>query len=85
MTETKIALTTADGVADCHTFHPAGAGPWPGVISYMDRPGIRRDLFTIARRLASHGHFVALPDLLLPIGPLRADQPGYGLHLTQIR
>lgn len=82
MTETKIALTTADGVADCHTFHPAGAGPWPGVISYMDRPGIRRDLFTIARRLASHGYFVALPDLYYrsgryePINPTAAFAEG---------
>src|ERR1700681_4235275 len=63
MTETKIALTTADGVADCHTFHPPGAGPWRGVIFYMDGLAIRPDLFAMARRLASHGYFVALPDL----------------------
>ena len=36
MTETKIALTIADGVADSHTFHAPGAQMWPGVTFYLD-------------------------------------------------
>ena len=70
MTEAKIALETQDGVADCHTFRPPGAGRWPAVIFYMDGLGIRPDLFTMARRLASHGYLCRAAGPLLPLGKI---------------
>ena len=45
MSGTRVELTTADGVMDTYAFEPsAGAGPWPGVIIYMDAFGIRPNL-----------------------------------------
>lgn len=58
-----VQITTADGTADCHVYRPAGAGPWPGVIFFMDAPGIRPDLQAMAQRLAGHGYYVLLPNL----------------------
>ena len=59
----RIDLDTADGVLDCYLFEPAGAGPWPAVIFYMDAFGIRADLDVMAQRLADAGYVVAVPNL----------------------
>ena len=63
MARQRIDLSTADGVLDCHVFEPAGAGPWPAVILYMDAFGIRADLDVMAQRLADAGYVVAVPNL----------------------
>jgi carboxymethylenebutenolidase len=65
----KIDLATQDGVCPVHVFRPAGTGPWPAVLFYMDGLGIRPALFEMAERLAGHGYFVALPDLYYRSGP----------------
>ena len=62
MIETTIDLATPDGVMATRTLDPGG-GRHPAVIFFMDGVGIRETLFVMARRLASHGYFVALPDL----------------------
>jgi carboxymethylenebutenolidase len=59
----QIDLSTPDGVLDCHVFRPAGSGPLPAVIVYMDAFGIRPALASMAERLASHGYVVAVPNL----------------------
>jgi len=41
VSRTSIDIRTADGTCSASLFHPAGNGPWPGVIFYMDGPGIR--------------------------------------------
>jgi len=70
MSMTQIALPTPDGPARAFTFKPdSGAGPWPGVIIFMDAPAIRPALFEMGERLASHGYFVLLPDLFWRAGP----------------
>lgn len=69
MTEATIQLKTADGVMPTRTYHPDGAGPYPAVIFYMDGVAIRPTLFDMARRLASHGYYVVLPDLFYRAGP----------------
>lgn len=58
-----IAIRTADGIADAHICHPDGAGPWPGVILFMDAMGIRPELVGMAEQLAGAGYYVLLPNL----------------------
>lgn len=65
----EVAIPTPDGAARAFTFHPEGAGPWPGVIFFMDAPAIRPALFEMCERLASHGYFVLLPDMFWRAGP----------------
>jgi carboxymethylenebutenolidase len=43
--------------------HPERGGPHPVVLFYMDAPGIREELRDMARRLASAGYYVMLPNL----------------------
>jgi carboxymethylenebutenolidase len=69
MSRTTVDIRTADGVCPASLFKPAGNGPWPGVIFYMDGPGIRPVLFEMGERLASSGYLVLLPDLFYRAGP----------------
>lgn len=48
---------------DVYIFQPHGAGSWPAVIFYMDAFGIRPQLDDMAKRLASNGYVVLLPNL----------------------
>jgi carboxymethylenebutenolidase len=43
--------------------HPERDGPHPVVAFFMDAPGIREELRDMARRLASAGYYVMLPNL----------------------
>jgi carboxymethylenebutenolidase len=47
---------------------PAGQGPWPAIIFYMDAGGIRPAEREMAQRLASAGYVVLLPDLYYRYG-----------------
>jgi carboxymethylenebutenolidase len=67
MNETAIA--TRDGSCRSFVFRPAGSGPWPGVLVYMDGIGIRPAMLEVGERLAGHGYFVLLPDLFYRSGP----------------
>lgn len=69
MHEATIQLRTPDGVMPTRIYHPDGAGSWPVVIFFMDGVAIRPVLFEMARRLASHGYYVVLPDLFYRSGP----------------
>lgn len=59
----RVEIDTADGSCPCHVLTPAGAGPWPAVIVYMDGLGMRQVMVDIGRRLADQGYFTLLPDL----------------------
>lgn len=50
---------------------PDGDGPFPVVLFYMDAPGIRDELYDMARRIAAEGYYVMLPDLFYRCGVLR--------------
>ena len=48
--------------------HPERGGPHPVILFYMDAPGIREELRDMARRLASVGYYVMLPNLFYRSG-----------------
>jgi len=63
MPQQLTLIPTADGQCPVHVLTPAGLGPWPAVIFYMDGLGIRQTLIDMAQRLADNGYFVLLPDM----------------------
>ena len=70
MADEQINLRTADGDCPAHVLTPnQGAGPWPGVIFYMDGVGIQQTLVERAQRLADGGYVVLLPDMFYRYGP----------------
>ena len=73
MPHSTVQIITHDGSCPTHVFTPAGDGPWPGVLLFMDGIGIRPALFEMAERLASAGYYVAMPDLFYRIGPTSYD------------
>jgi carboxymethylenebutenolidase len=63
MIEQHLDIPTADGAMNSFVVHPEEGGPHPVVLFYMDAPGKREELHDMARRLASVGYFVVLPNL----------------------
>ena len=53
---------------DTFEVKPDEGGPFPGIIIYMDAPAIREELRDMARRLASMGYYVLLPNLFYRVG-----------------
>jgi carboxymethylenebutenolidase len=63
MIEHDPDIPTADGAMNSFVVHPEEGGPHPVVLFYMDAPGKREELHDMARRLASVGYYVVLPNL----------------------
>ena len=63
MEEEFVNIKTKDGLLDCFVVSPDGGEPFNAVIIYMDAPAIREELRDMARRLASTGYLVILPNL----------------------
>jgi carboxymethylenebutenolidase len=63
MSQDQVTIQAADGACKAYVLTPAGAGPWPGVIFFMDAFGIRPGMIQMATHLASKGYVVLLPDL----------------------
>jgi carboxymethylenebutenolidase len=63
MPERTVDIRTRDGDMNTWIFHPDRPGPHPTVILYMDSMGVREELCDMARRLASTGYYVLLPNL----------------------
>ena len=63
MIEREIDIATADGAMNTFITHPEEGGPFPVVIFYMDAPGKREELHDMARRIATVGYYVLLPNL----------------------
>jgi carboxymethylenebutenolidase len=68
MPNEHIIIRTRDGDCPSHIMTPAGTGPWPAVIFYMDAGGIRPAVLDMAQRLADFGYVVLLPDLFYRYG-----------------
>ncbi|MCJ2067508.1 dienelactone hydrolase family protein [Methylobacterium sp. J-030] len=64
-----VTIRMRDGDCRSHVAMPAGEGPWPAVILYMDAGGIRPALRDMAEQLAAAGYLVLLPDLFYRYGP----------------
>ena len=63
MIDRELDISTPDGAMNTFVTHPEEGGPHPAIIFYMDAPGKREELHDMARRLASTGYCVILPNL----------------------
>jgi carboxymethylenebutenolidase len=63
MIEKHLDIATADGAMNTFVVYPEENAPHPVVFFYMDAPGKREELHDMARRLASVGYYVVLPNL----------------------
>lgn len=61
--ESDVEIPTPDGQADAALFHPAGDGPWPGVIIWTDNRSLRPVFRQMGRRLAEAGYTVLVPNI----------------------
>jgi carboxymethylenebutenolidase len=78
MIDQQIEIPTRDGHTTTFISHPERGGPHPVILFYMDAPGIREELRDMARRLATSGYYVMVPNLyyrsgVMELGPLPAD------------
>src|SRR5882724_11725404 len=71
----RVEIQTKDGSCPSYVYRPAGGGPWPAVLVFMDGIGIRPAMLELGERLASHGYFVLLPDLFYRSGPYEPMNP----------
>src|ERR1700691_3551771 len=71
----KIEIRTKDGTCPSYIYRPAGSGPWPAVVVFMDGLGIRPAMLEIGERLAAHGYYVLLPDLFYGPGQYEPMDP----------
>lgn len=63
MIEKHLNIPTLDGAMNSFVVCPDEGGPFPVVLFYMDAPGYREELRDMARRIASVGYYVVLPNL----------------------
>jgi len=63
MIERDVDIPTPDGAMNSFVVHPEEGGPFPVVLFYMDAPGKREELHDMARRIATVGYYVVLPNL----------------------
>src|SRR5260370_11675314 len=68
MKEQIIDIPTRDGAVETFVCHPERGGPYPPVLFLMDAPGIREELYDMARRLGTCGYYVLLPNLYYRAG-----------------
>jgi len=67
MIESTLDIATKDGAMETFICHP-DRGAYPVVLFLMDAPGIRSELHDMARRLATVGYYVMLPNLYYRAG-----------------
>ena len=63
MLDTEIDIVTNDGIMNTFISHPEEGGPYPIILFLMDAPGYREELQDMARRIATAGYYVMLPNL----------------------
>jgi carboxymethylenebutenolidase len=76
MIEHTLDIATRDGAMESFICHPERHGPHPAILMLMDAPGIREELRDMARRLASIGFYVVLPNLYYRAGRDSVFGPG---------
>src|SRR5687768_7482069 len=70
MIEQTVEIPTKDGKTTTFIAHPERGGPHPIVLFFMDAPAIREELRDMARRIATVGYYVMLPNLYYRRGVL---------------
>ena len=76
MIEQTVDIRTKDGKATTFIVHPEREGPHPVVLFFMDAPAIREELRDMARRIATVGYYVMLPNMYYRHGVMElADLP----------
>jgi carboxymethylenebutenolidase len=70
MIEHTVDIPTKDGATTTFIAHPEREGPHPVVLFFMDAPAIREELRDMARRIATAGYDVMLPNLYYRRGVL---------------
>jgi carboxymethylenebutenolidase len=68
MIEETLDIATRDGAMETFICRPERGGPFPAILLLMDAPGIREELRDMARRLATVGYYVLLPNLYYRAG-----------------
>ena len=63
MIEQTVDIATRDGKTTTFIVHPERNGPHPIILFFMDAPAIREELRDMARRIATAGYYVMLPNL----------------------
>lgn len=76
MIERTVEIETKDGSTTTFIVHPERGGAHPAILFFMDAPAIREELRDMARRLATVGYYVMLPNLYYRRGVMElADLP----------
>ncbi|WP_332773631.1 dienelactone hydrolase family protein [Phenylobacterium sp.] len=70
MIEQTVEVPTKDGATTTFIVHPERDGPHPVILFFMDAPAIREELRDMARRFATAGYYVMLPNLYYRSGVL---------------
>src|SRR5579859_2442091 len=78
MQERQVDIPTRDGKTTTFIVHPDRGGPFPVILFYMDAPAIREELRDMARRFATSGYYVVLPNMyyrkgVMELGPINPD------------
>jgi carboxymethylenebutenolidase len=63
MQERKFDIATDDGAMNTFVCHPEEGGPFPAIFFFHDAPGIREELFEMARRIGTSGYYVIMPNI----------------------
>ena len=63
MIEQHIGIETSEGRMETFVTFPEEGGPFPTIFFFMDAPGKREELHVMARRIATTGYYVMLPNL----------------------
>ena len=63
MIEQELDIPTAEASMNTFITHLEEDGPFPAVLFLMDAPGKREELHDMARRIATVGYYVLLPNL----------------------
>jgi carboxymethylenebutenolidase len=79
MIDQQIDIATKDGRMTTFITHPERDGPHRVGLFFMDAPGIREELRDMARRLATAGYYVMLPNLYyrsgeMELGPIPREE-----------
>ncbi len=90
MPRLDVTIKTRDGICPASVFTPDDtpddtAGPWPGVIFFMDGLGIRPVMWEMGQRLADGGYLVLLPDLYYRLGSYPPKIPSQVLADPKLR